>query len=77
MKEDEQAGHVRTEHNSHYPPFSSRPEQVGPQDNGNVTGRHLVYSLVLRQQRQKLDQVPDRQKADAQNRDKSKKLADF
>lgn len=46
----------------HYVPFSPWPEQVGPQDDGDVTGCHLVYSLMLRQQRQELDQVPDRGK---------------
>lgn len=29
-------------------PFSSWPEQVGPQDDGDVRGRHLVYGFLLR-----------------------------
>lgn len=42
-------------------PFSSWPEQVGPQDDGDVRGCHLIHSLLLRQQGQELDQIPDRQ----------------
>lgn len=42
-----------------YPPLGAGPQQVGSQDDGNVTGGHLVQRLVLRQERQELDQVPD------------------
>lgn len=41
-----------------YTPLISRPEQVGAQYDGDVTGCHLVHSLLLRQQGQELDQVP-------------------
>ena len=42
------------------PPLSPRPQQVGPQHNGDVTGGHLVDSLLLREERQELDEVPER-----------------
>lgn len=43
-------------------PFGPGPQQVGPQDDGDVGGRHLVYSLLLRQQGQELDQIADRER---------------
>lgn len=58
-----ECGRVKTEKSSdRNAPFGSWPEQIGPQDDGDVTGRHLVYGLLLRQQRQELDQVPDRER---------------
>lgn len=40
------------------PFFLRRPQQVGPQDNGDVAGCHLVHFLLFSQQCQKLHQVP-------------------
>lgn len=42
----------------HSPFFLRGPQQVGPQDNGDVAGCHLVHLLRLGQQCQELHQVP-------------------
>lgn len=40
-------------------PFVSGPQQVGAQDDGDVTGGHLVGVAGLRELREELDQVPE------------------
>lgn len=40
------------------PFFLRGPQQVGPQDDGDVAGRHLIHLLLLSQSCQELHQVP-------------------
>lgn len=48
----------RSEEFKTFSPLSLCPEQVGPQDYGDVTGSHLINIAVLSQFGQKLHQIP-------------------
>lgn len=43
-------------------PFVVHPQQVWPQDDGDVPGRHLVHVLMLSQFGEEFDQIPDGRK---------------
>lgn len=55
-------------------PFVSGPQQVGAQDDGNVTGGHLVGVTGLRKLREELDQVPEDERVVAHSEARRRKL---